>query len=74
MIERDKRLRISQTDRLLRKFDYRSALDSVLKFREIAPAKVISLIIELARRDGLKIALSNRDGSEITPILSFVVG
>ena len=35
--------------------------------------QVVSLLIELARRDGLKIALSNRDADEIVPIMKFII-
>ena len=73
MVEKEKHKKMSETDTLLRRFEYRTALDSVLRCRKIAPPRVISLIVELARRDGLKFALSSRDAAGIIPILNFIV-
>ena len=58
---------------MLKRFDYRAALDSVLKSKGTKPSRVIGLIVELARRDGLKFALSSRDASGIIPMLKFLV-
>ncbi len=60
-----------KTDRLLKRFRYKEALDLVLT--EKTPPKVVSLFIELARRDALKIALSNRDVESLAPIMMFLV-
>jgi len=73
VVEKEKHKKMSETDTLLRRFEYRTALDSVLRCRKIAPPRVISLIVELARRDGLKFALSSRDAAGIIPILNFIV-
>ena len=64
---------MSETDKLLKNFDYRAALDSVLRSSYIKPSRVIGVIVELARRDGLKFALSNRDANGIIPMLDFLV-
>ena len=73
MVEKEKHKKLSEADNLLRRFEYRAALDSVLRCRKIAPPRVISVIVELARRDGLKFALSSRNAAELIPILDFIV-
>ncbi len=59
-----------KTDKFLQKFEYRQALDSVVK--ENQPPKVVSLLIELARREGLMIALSNRNAESLMPLMQFL--
>lgn len=63
---------MGKTDTFLKKFEYREALDSVLG-KDTQPPKVVSLLIELARRDGLKLALSNRNADALMPIMVFLV-
>lgn len=73
VIGREKHKKMSETDKHLKRFDYRAALDCALKQQRRNPPMVLSVIVELARRDGLKIALSNRGAEEIVQILDFIV-
>ncbi|XP_028406892.1 U3 small nucleolar RNA-associated protein 15 homolog [Dendronephthya gigantea] len=63
--------KLSAHDKFLKNFEYTNALDSVLQGR-LNPPVVISLIMELIRRQGLQIALSGRDEDTLLPILSFL--
>merc|ERR1712226_1763236 len=51
--------KLKMYDQLLKKFQYIDALDEVLRSKD--PKAVIAVLEELGRRQGLKIALSNRD-------------
>eukprot|EP00794_Sanderia_malayensis_P009625 gene9625-10610_t len=72
VVEQDKPRKYSKTDTLLKSFEYREALDSVLVDTQVQPPKVISLLLELARRDALKQALSNRTADSLMPIMAFL--
>jgi U3 small nucleolar RNA-associated protein 15 len=71
-----KKLRTPRHEKFLRRFQYKEALSSALKVNwrgKNNPQKVViySLLQELARRDGLSIALSGRNEEELYPILLF---
>lgn len=72
VVKQNKPRKMGKTDTFLKKFEYREALDSVLG-KDTQPPKVVSLLIELARRDGLKLALSNRNADALMPIMVFLV-
>ena len=63
--------KLSQYDKLLKAFKYQEALDTALATKH--PVVVISLIEELLRRNGLKIALSGRDEVTLEPFVSFLI-
>lgn len=52
-------------------FKYQEALDEVLKSR--SPISVYTLLEELIRRNGLKIALSGRDEITLEPFVSYII-
>merc|ERR1711971_56356 len=62
--------KLKMYDQLLKKFQYIDALDEVLRSKD--PKAVIAVLEELGRRQGLKIALSNRDEESLETVLSFV--
>ncbi|KXN89626.1 U3 small nucleolar RNA-associated protein 15 [Leucoagaricus sp. SymC.cos] len=72
MVERRRRKRLRDYDRLLKVFKYSAALDAVLK-KNVPPTTTFSLIQELIHRDGLKIALSGRDDVLLEPILRLLL-
>eukprot|EP00795_Rhopilema_esculentum_P006449 gene6449-11894_t len=72
VVEEKRYRKENRVDKLLRRFEYRAVLDTVLASKG-NQEQVVSLLIELARRDGLKIALSNRDADEIVPIMKFII-
>eukprot|EP00559_Dactyliosolen_fragilissimus_P009081 CAMPEP_0184872532 /NCGR_PEP_ID=MMETSP0580-20130426/41343_1 /TAXON_ID=1118495 /ORGANISM="Dactyliosolen fragilissimus" /LENGTH=807 /DNA_ID=CAMNT_0027375347 /DNA_START=175 /DNA_END=2598 /DNA_ORIENTATION=+ len=63
-----KRRKLQEYDKLLRQFRYGDALDEALTKDPRAVAMVLE---ELGRRNGLRIALSDRDEERLEPILSF---
>lgn len=65
-----KREKLKMYDRLLKGFQYMDALDEVLKSKD--PKAVVAVLEELGRRQGLKIALSNRDEESLETVLSFI--
>ena len=71
VVESSRKTKLSAHDKFLKQFEYTNALDSVLQGR-INPTVVVSLIMELIRRQGLKIALSGRDEDSLVPVLSFL--
>jgi U3 small nucleolar RNA-associated protein 15 len=59
-------------DLMLKKFQYRDALDTVLETRD--PVQTMAVIDELIYRNGLEIALQQRkDSVELIPLLKFLV-
>ncbi|CAB3984474.1 U3 small nucleolar RNA-associated 15 homolog [Paramuricea clavata] len=71
VVESSRKPKLSAHDKFLKQFEYTNALDSVLQGRTNPPV-VVSLIMELIRRQGLQIALSGRDEDSLLPILSFL--
>jgi len=63
--------KLAPFDKHLRKFNYKQALDDVLKSR--TPVLVVALLDELNSRKGLQAALAGRDDTCLEPVLSFVV-
>ncbi|KOX76264.1 U3 small nucleolar RNA-associated protein 15 like protein [Melipona quadrifasciata] len=65
---------MSRHDACLRKFEYSKALDCVMAIYVInkAPHVTVALMQELVRRQGLKQALSGRDGKSLVTILRFL--
>jgi len=72
VITEDRYPKDSPTDKYLRSYQYHEALDSVLGKNQCPPKYVISVILELSRRDALEIALSNRDPASLVPIIRFL--
>lgn len=70
-VEVKKRKRLLQYDKLLKRFRYAEALDSVLK-TAASPVVVTSFLQELIYRSALKLALAGRDETTLKPVLSFV--
>lgn len=60
-----------QYDRMLRKFQYKAALDAALETTQ--PGVVVGLLQELIHRGGLLIALAGRDETTLEPLLVFLV-
>ena len=59
-------------DLMLKKFQYRDALDTVLETRD--PVQIMAVIDELIYRNGLEVALQQRkDSGELIPLLKFLV-
>ena len=57
---------------MLKKFQYRDALDTVLETRD--PVQIMAVIDELIYRNGLEVALQQRkDSGELIPLLKFLV-
>jgi len=70
LLESKKRRRRPHDD-LLRKFQYREALDSALSTND--PVETMAVMDELVYRRGLNIALQNRDEADLIPLLKFLV-
>ncbi|KNC78347.1 hypothetical protein SARC_09220 [Sphaeroforma arctica JP610] len=62
---------LAEYDVFMKKFQYGLALDAALVHGR--PVIIVSLIEELAHRDGLKIAISGRDEAALTPLLVFLL-
>jgi len=58
-------------DKLFRKYEFSAALDSTLKKRQ--PEKCVSVLHELMRRDGLKVALAGREGDSLEVLVDYLV-
>lgn len=77
-VERTRRQRLRQYDRLLKAFRYRDALDAALQ-HGVPAAVTFALIMELMRRspqggaDGLRRAVSGRDDITLEPLLRFLL-
>eukprot|EP00040_Diaphanoeca_grandis_P039484 m.259188 g.259188 ORF g.259188 m.259188 type:complete len:499 (-) comp37676_c0_seq1:100-1596(-) len=67
----EKRKRLKAYDRLMKKFEYYEALDSILETYH-RPVTTISFLQELIYRGALKQALSGRDEVTLKPLLTFV--
>lgn len=65
---------MSKHDTCLRKFEYSKALDCVMSSYVVnkVPHVTVALMQELIRRQGLKQALSGRDGKSLVNILKFL--
>jgi U3 small nucleolar RNA-associated protein 15 len=67
----NKKRKLAKYDIALKQFRYSDALDEALATR--IPRTVVAVFEELGKRQGLTIALSNRDEETLEPILSFIV-
>ncbi|KAL5258686.1 hypothetical protein ACHWQZ_G009224 [Mnemiopsis leidyi] len=67
-----KRKKLSQYDLHLKRFQYREAFDHVMSSRH-SPDIVVSVVLELFRRDAVKRVLSGRDEETLQPVLTFLV-
>ena len=71
-VSKERKRKLTEWDKMLKNFRYGDALDSVLR-KDVTPATGFALLEELIRRDGLPIALANRDDISLEPVLSFLV-
>jgi len=69
MIETERSARLRPYEKHLQKFNYQKALDAALITRN--PLVIVTVLEELSRRSGLKIALAGRDESTLEPLISF---
>ncbi|KDE08664.1 hypothetical protein MVLG_01123 [Microbotryum lychnidis-dioicae p1A1 Lamole] len=69
---KDRKKKLMEWDRMLKNFRYGDALDSVLR-KGITTPTTFALLEELIHRDGLTIALANRNDLSLEPILKFLV-
>eukprot|EP01116_Phalansterium_solitarium_P012419 TRINITY_DN28684_c0_g1_i1.p1 TRINITY_DN28684_c0_g1~~TRINITY_DN28684_c0_g1_i1.p1 ORF type:complete len:524 (+),score=16.89 TRINITY_DN28684_c0_g1_i1:42-1613(+) len=69
-VEKARKEKLKDYDKYLKKFQYKNALDAALATKHAAV--VASMITELARRDGLRIALGGRDEVTLQPLLVFL--
>lgn len=70
--EKQKTPRLNKHDLLLKKFDYTSALNRVLRVND-GPDVVVSFMQELIRRRGLKAALAGKNDEQLKYVIDFVV-
>lgn len=70
VVAKKKKAALGQYDRLLRKFQYREALDAALATRR--PEIVATVVEELAARGGLRAALADRDDAAGTGMISLL--
>ena len=70
VVQAEKRASLARHDRLLRKFQYREALDAAVSAGQ--PAVVASVLEELVARGGLATALGGRTAPRLRPLLRFV--
>ena len=73
VVEDQKSRKLAKADRCLQKFRYHDALDAVLGECGANPPYVISVIVELSRRNALEIALADRDAESLKELLYFLV-
>ncbi|KAM0749819.1 WD40 repeat-like protein [Meredithblackwellia eburnea MCA 4105] len=71
-VGRERKKKLLEWDRMLKDFRYGDALDSVLR-KGVTPATTFALLSELIHRDGLPIALANRNDISLEPILRFLI-
>ncbi|GAA6059631.1 hypothetical protein JCM10212_004134 [Sporobolomyces blumeae] len=71
-VTKERKRKLTEWDKMLKNFRYGDALDSVLR-KDVTPATTFALMDELIHRDGLPIALANRDDISLEPVLSFLV-
>ena len=69
-MERETQRKLKDYEHLLRKFQYREALDAVLSKGD--PLLVVSALEELLIRQSLQAALGGRNNQELEPILQFL--
>ena len=69
-VARQSERRLKDYEHLLRKFQYKEALDLVLSKND--PLLVISVFEELIIRQSLQVALAGRNSQELQPILQFL--
>ncbi|GAX79819.1 hypothetical protein CEUSTIGMA_g7259.t1 [Chlamydomonas eustigma] len=65
-----RKAKLKPYDKLLRQFKYRDALNAALQTRKAEI--VVTVVEELAARDGLDTALSGRDAASLEPLLHFL--
>lgn len=70
IIETERNKRLQSYEKHLKKFNYQKALDSALAAQN--PIIVLTVIEELCRRNGLRIALSGRDEITLEPLMAFL--
>ena len=66
-----KKRKLQAYEQKLKRFEYRNALTSALDSKN--PEIVLSLIEELVQRDGLYIAVANRNEGELLKLVDFVI-
>eukprot|EP00003_Mantamonas_plastica_P014204 TRINITY_DN2463_c0_g1_i4.p1 TRINITY_DN2463_c0_g1~~TRINITY_DN2463_c0_g1_i4.p1 ORF type:complete len:490 (+),score=199.21 TRINITY_DN2463_c0_g1_i4:365-1834(+) len=66
-----KKAKLKHYDRFLKQFQYAEALDAAVKTNR--SVVIVSVIEELIRRDGLRIALSGRDETALEPLMVFLL-
>ncbi|KAJ4461732.1 putative U3 small nucleolar RNA-associated protein 15 [Paratrimastix pyriformis] len=71
LVEAHRRKRLQPYEALLKRFQYRAALDAALATRN--PLVVVSLVAELLQRGGLIIALSARNDEQLEPLVQFML-
>jgi U3 small nucleolar RNA-associated protein 15 len=71
VVEKAKKIKLQDHDKMLKKFDYGGALDAALETRNVVT--VCSLLEELEYRGGLRVALSCRDEAGLEPLMAFLV-
>ncbi|KAJ3179051.1 snoRNA-binding rRNA-processing protein [Gaertneriomyces sp. JEL0708] len=71
-VEAKRRRQLAAYDKLMRQFRYGDALDAVLSGSH-RPIIIVSLLEELHRRQGLRIALSGRTEKSLEPVLRFLM-
>ena len=64
-----KRVKLTKVDRYLRRFQYRESLAAALAGED---EMVVSLLVELDRRDVLEIALTNQEPAVLTAFVGFL--
>lgn len=73
VVTQSKKLRLQPYEKFLKTFKYKYALDAALEHRGAGKGKIVySVLQELARRDGLSIALSGRNEGELYPLLRYL--
>lgn len=70
IIETHRQIHLQPYEKHLKKFNYQKALDASLQTQN--PIIITTLIEELCKRNGLTIALSGRDETNLEPLLTFI--
>lgn len=70
-IETERSAKLKNYEKYLKTFQYAQSLDAALRSKN--PLIVLTVLEELARRNGLFIALSSRDETSLEPVLSFII-
>jgi U3 small nucleolar RNA-associated protein 15 len=71
VVKRGKKQKLQEYDKAFKAFKYAEALDSSLQTHD--PVIVVSVLQELVLRDGISIALANRNEETLLPILLFLI-